>query len=191
MAKKRNLVFIGSSTGGPKALTKLFKDMPKLNASIIIVQHMPKFINGSVIENLSRETAMEIKLASDGEIIKNGTAYFAPSEVHLELEDNKKIKLRGDKKVNHVCPSVDITMQSVQASSIINIVGVILTGMGQDGAKGISHIKKVGGLTYAQSEETCAVYGMPKAAFETGNVDTVLSPEGIKDKLVTMLGVAS
>lgn len=190
MAKKQNLVVIGSSTGGPKALEKIFLDLPKLNASILIIQHMPRFINDSVVENLGRETNMEIKLASDGEIIETGVAYLAPSEIHLRLEDNKKIRLSGKEKVNHVCPSVDIAMQSIQATTSTNVIGIILTGMGEDGANGVSHIKSIGGTTYAQSEETCAIYGMPKAAYETGKVDSVLSPEAIKDKLIKLTGVA-
>ncbi len=183
-----NIVMIGSSTGGPKVLSRLFYNMPRLKASVILVQHMPKFINESVRENLSRETTMEVVLASDGDAIQDGTVYLAPSEVHLQIKGNKTIRLEGTDKVNHVCPAVDTAMQSLGTKPEINIIGVILTGMGSDGAEGITHIKQIGGTTISQSETSCAVYGMPKAAYETGNIDTVLDPESIQTKLIQLVG---
>lgn len=184
----KNIIIIGSSTGGPKILSRVFSDLPKLNASIILVQHMPKFINESLRDSLNRKTEMDIKIAEDGERIVDGKAYVAPSEIHLELINNRTIRLFNSEKVNFVCPAIDVAMNSMKNKHNDNIVGVILTGMGKDGAKGLSHIKHIGGITISQDKETSIIYGMPKVAFETGDVYYVLTPEKIKDKLVELVG---
>jgi len=189
MQKDGNLIVIGSSTGGPKALSILFSSMPRLNASFVIVQHMPKFINESFRRTLDRGTDMDVRLADRGSVLEAGTVYLAPSEVHLKLLNNRKISLSGTDKVNYVCPSVDTTMLSVKAGLSNKVIGIILTGMGCDGAQGIGHIKDIGGKTYAQSEESCAVYGMPKAAYNTGAVDSLLTPDEIRSALASEFGV--
>ena len=131
---------------------------------------------------------MEVKIACHGENIKPGFVYFAPSEVHLELTNNKTIQLVNSPKVCFVRPSVDVTMKSVKKAAEDNITGIIMTGMGKDGAKGLSHIKSIGGVTFAQDENTSVIWGMPKAAINAGNVDHVLSPDGIRNKLISHLG---
>ncbi len=185
---KRNIVVIGISTGGPKILRKLFDNMPLLNGSIVLVQHMPKFVNESVRKTLDSLTEMDVRIACNGESLGTGTVYIAPSEVHLELKHNQQIRLVNGPKVCYVRPSVDVTMKSVIRKSGDNITGIIMTGMGKDGAEGISHIKSIGGATFAQDEKTSVIWGMPKAAFDTGHVDYVLSSEGIRKKLIYMLG---
>jgi len=130
---------------------------------------------------------MEVYIGEDGMCLKNGTIVIAPSEVHLELDHNRTVKLIEGEKVNYVCPAVDVTMKSIQKSPEVNVIGVILTGMGSDGAEGISHIKQLGGMTIAQDEPTSVIYGMPRAAAETGNVDFILSPELIGDKLTQLV----
>lgn len=132
---------------------------------------------------------MVVKLAEDGEIIRDGIIYIAPSEVHLELKNNRNIHLFKDGKVNFVCPAIDVAMNSLVPSGNDRIIGVILTGMGKDGAQGLLHIKNIGGLTIAQDEDSSIVYGMPKAAYETGGVDLVLSPELIRQKLIQIVGI--
>lgn len=99
---------------------------------------------------------------------------------------NRKVRLHDGDKVNFVRPSVDVAMQSMIATARDRIVGIVLTGMGADGAAGIAHIKRIGGTTIAQDERTSIVYGMPKAAFDTGCVDLVLPPEQIREKLVAL-----
>jgi len=189
--QSRNVVVIGSSAGGPRILKELFRRLPLLNCSIILVQHMPKFINDSFTRHLNQLTDMTVKIAENGERIKRGEVYVAPSEQHLELINNKIIRLFRSEKVNFVCPSVDVTMKSLKRMSDGKIVGVILTGMGKDGAEGISHIKAVGGVTVAQDEKTSIIHGMPGEAFKTGNVDLVLPPDKIRDKLIELLGVVN
>ncbi len=162
--------------------------LPILNGSVIIVQHMPKYINGSIRKTFDGLTEMEVRIACHGEGLKSGTVYIAPSEIHMTLFDNKLIQLVNGPKVCHVCPSVDITMKSVKQTAKDNITGIIMTGMGRDGAEGISHIKSIGGATYAQDEKSSVIWGMPKAAINTGHVDHVLTPDEIRNKLISRFG---
>jgi two-component system chemotaxis response regulator CheB len=186
--KKRSIVIIGISTGGPKTLRPFFDGMPLLDASIILVQHMIKCANKSLCKTLNSLTEMEVRIACHGETIKPGVVYFAPSEVHLELVNNQKIELVNGQKVCYVRPSVDVTMKSIKRNNEDNIIGIIMTGMGKDGADGISHIKSVGGTTFAQDEKTSVIWGMPKASIGTGHVDYILSTEGIRNKLILQVG---
>ena len=180
----KKLVIVGVSTGGPRALRQLFTGMPRLEAGIILVQHMPKFINDSFQRTLDALTEMDVVIAQDGSRIDAGTVYLAPSDVHLELINNQRIRLADGPKVCFVKPSIDVTMLSARHRDDQELAAVVLTGMGRDGADGIRHIKRIGGVTFAQDARSCAVYGMPKAAAETGAVDFVLSPEGIRDHLI-------
>lgn len=186
MSKCDSVVVIGASTGGPQTLRRVIAKLPVLDACVVIVQHMPQHVNESIRKSLSRLTEMKVELAEDGMALENGLVLIAPSEVHLEFENNERVKLVEGEKVNFVCPSVDVTMRSLQKSSRIRSVGIVLTGMGSDGARGISHIKNLGGVTIAQDEESCIIYGMPRAAAETGKVDYILPPEMIGDKITEL-----
>ncbi len=186
--KKRNIVIIGISTGGPKILRRFFDGLPLLDASIVLVQHMIKCANKSLCGTLNSLTEMDVRIAIHGETIKPGIIYFAPSEIHLELSNNKILQLVNGQKVCFVRPSVDVTMKSIRKTTGDNITGIIMTGMGKDGAEGLSHIKSIGGVTFAQDENTSVIWGMPKAAINTGKVDYVLSPEGIRNKLILQVG---
>jgi two-component system chemotaxis response regulator CheB len=186
--EKQNIVIIGISTGGPKTLREFFDGLPLLDTSIVLVQHMIKCANRSLCSTLNSLTEMEVRIACQGETIKPGVVYFAPSEIHLELTNNKIIQLVNGPKVCYVRPAVDVTMKSVEKTNGDNIIGIIMTGMGKDGTDGISHIKSIGGTTFAQDEETSVIWGMPKAAIGTGHVDYTLSTEGIRNKLISQLG---
>ena len=163
--------------------------MPRLNAGVILVQHMPRFINDSLRNTLSMHTDMTLKIAEDSDSIEVGNAYIAPSEIHLELEKNRTIRLCEGEKVNSVRPSIDVAMKSVIKIPKKTIAGVLLTGMGKDGAEGISHIKKIDGITITEDEDSCVIYAMPKAAIATGDVDFIMTPEEIRDKLIELVGV--
>lgn len=169
-------------------MRKFFEGLPLLDASIVLVQHMPRFVNKSIRNTLDSLTEMDVRIANHGEHLETGTVYIAPSEIHLELVNNRKIRLTNSPKVCYVRPSVDVTMKSIRRTPEININGMIMTGMGRDGAEGISYIKSIGGTTFAQDEKTSVIWGMPKAAIDTGNVDYVLSPKGIRNKLISRLG---
>ena len=187
--KEKNIIVIGSSTGGPKLLVKLFSELPPLNASIIIVQHVPPVFDRSIAERLDRLSAMDVALAQVGDVLEDGKVYFAPAKIHLKVQHNKRITLVEDELVNCCCPSIDVAMKSIRANKLGKIVGVVLTGMGRDGADGISHIKSIGGITIAQDEASSVIYGMPKAAYETGKVDFVLHEDDICTKLVEIISI--
>ena len=132
---------------------------------------------------------MEVKIAEHGETLRDGVVYIAPSELHLQLKRNKRIHLFSGEKVNFVCPAIDVTMNSLIPLENNHLIGVILTGMGHDGAQGLVHVKDIGGVTIAQDEQSCIIYGMPKAAYETGCVDLVLTPEQIRQRLIQSVGI--
>jgi len=177
-----SLVIIGASTGGPRILADLVGLLPKLRACLLIVQHFPKFINASFVRTLSRCTPMEVRLAEDGDALQDGQILVAPSEVHCQLVHNRFVRLVSGPPVNFVRPSIDVTMQSVSRSRP-KLIGVLLTGMGKDGAAGMAHLKRLGALTIAQNEATCAVYGMPAEAVRLGCVDHQLPPDRIAELL--------
>lgn len=183
------IVVIGSSAGGPRILKDLFKGLPLINCSMIIIQHMPQFVNESISQSLDNCTDMTVCLAKDGDILKNGTVYVVPSEVHARIIHNHHIRLVQGEKVNYVCPAADVTMTSLTKETGIRHIGIVLTGMGRDGADGICHIKSIGGTTIAQDEKSSIIFGMPKEAVETGCVDWVLSPEQIHQKLIELVGI--
>lgn len=181
-----NLLIIGSSTGGPRILEELFASLPRLNAAVLIVQHVTPGIDESLAASFARVTPMPVRLASDGASLQRGEILIAPGGIHLSLVNNQKIRLFPGEKVNSVCPSIDVTMKTAQPLNGGRLAGVILTGMGRDGADGIAHIKRIGGTTFAQDKSTSVIYGMPKAAAETGCVDFVLPTGQIGRKLIEL-----
>jgi two-component system chemotaxis response regulator CheB len=185
----KNIVIIGSSAGGPRILNTIFHDLPRLDGCIIIVQHMPKFINDSLRQSLSRTTRMAVEMAKDGDVLESGKAYVAPSEVHMGLVKNQQIRLYFGEKRNYVCPSVDVTMESVVRGDGLRFIGIVLSGMGRDGADGIRYLKKIGGYTIAQDEKSSVIFGMPQEAIKTGSVDWILTPVEIQKKLIELIGI--
>lgn len=177
-----NLIIIGSSTGGLKILEEIFPRLKPLRAALLIVQHITPMIDKAFVTSLSRVSSMPVALAADGHLLQQGHVYLAPGGTHLTLISNQQVRLYHGEKVNSVCPSVDVTMKSVVRSTG-RMTGVILTGMGCDGAAGICHMKTMGSITIAQDRASSVIYGMPKAAAETGMVDFILSTERIAEKL--------
>ncbi|MDD2540411.1 MAG: CheB methylesterase domain-containing protein [Desulfuromonadaceae bacterium] len=183
-----NIVMIGVSTGGPIALKRLFADLPPLNAAFVIVLHIPSGMDYRIARSLDAVAAMPVALAEDGDYLRRGHIYLAPGGFHLKLEGNSRIILEEGPRVNFVQPSADVAMKSLlRPLKQRQIIGVVLTGMGKDGAEGIQHIKALGGITIAQDKKSSAIYGMPKAASDTGAVDFVLSLDKIGCKLVELL----
>jgi len=183
-----DLVLIGSSTGGLKVLEELFPRLPVLNAAVIIIQHITPLVDQSFVTSLARVSKMAVSLAREGTIIQSGQVYLAPGGVHLTLIRNSVVHLHDGDKVNSVRPSIDVAMNSVSAQAGRRIAGIILTGMGADGAAGISHIKQMGGITIAQDQKTSIIYGMPRAAAETGHIDFILPTHRIADKMNEIFG---
>jgi two-component system chemotaxis response regulator CheB len=186
---ERIIVVIGASAGGPRILKNLFTNLPTLNCSIIIIQHMPAFINNSIVQSLDDCTSMTVRLAENNERLKNGMVYIVPSEFHAEVMQNRWIRLVQGDRINYVCPAVDVTMRSLTWEPGFRHIGIVLTGMGRDGADGVCHIQSIGGNTFAQDEESSVIFGMPKEAIASGCIDWVLSPEQIHQKLVDIIGV--
>ena len=172
-----NLVIVGSSTGGPKMLRRLFAGMPVLEACVLVVQHMPHFVNDSLCRTIAAETAMPAALATNGARLSAGQVLVAPSDRHAVIVANSTVQLRDGEKVQFVKPSIDVTMQSVRAG-FRKLCAVILTGMGRDGE------------TFAQDRATCVLDGMPQAAAETGAVQHVMTPERIRDALIERFAAA-
>jgi two-component system, chemotaxis family, protein-glutamate methylesterase/glutaminase len=183
-----NLVVIGVSTGGPLTLKELFSGLPPLNAAFLVVLHITPEMDFRIAQGIDAAASMPAALAQDGEFLKAGRIYLAPGGFHLKLEGNHRIALQEGPRVNYVQPAVDVAMQSLTRSLSGELIGIILTGMGKDGAEGMRHMKSIGGTTMAQDQKSSVIYGMPKAALDTGAVDLVLPPSGIAAKLVELLG---
>jgi len=183
----RNLVIIGVSTGGPFTLRELFSQLPPLEAAFVVVLHITPQMDYRIARGLDEVSSMPVVLAEDGEYLKKGMVYLAPGGTHLKLEGNKRIVLYEGPRVNYVQPSVDVAMQSITRPLKGKVVGVVLTGMGKDGAEGIRHLKSIDGITMAQDQKSSTIYGMPRAAAETGAVDFVLPLKKIAEKLVELL----
>ncbi len=182
------LVIIGASTGGPKAILNIMKNIPgDINAAFLIVQHMPKGFTLSFAERISWETGIRTKEAEEGDVVSPGRVFVAPAGSHMILTmDNSavKINLTQDPPVNFVRPSIDVTMKSAAGIFGKELIGVILTGMGKDGMEGAKKIKESGGKVFIQDEESSVVWGMPGAVFKAGLMDGVFSLSQIADVLV-------
>lgn len=186
------IVVIGSSTGGPKALEEVFAHIPpNLPAGIVVVQHMPKDFTRSFAERLNSLFPFPVKEAEAGDLVENGRVYIAPGDFHLTIGQDRRIHLNQGERVMFLRPAIDVTMENLPAVYGDKIVGVILTGMGRDGAKGMAKIKQAGGVTIAQDKNTATIYSMPKAVAEEGNADYILPLEkigGVITDLVSALG---
>ncbi len=158
---------IGSSTGGTEALRHLLVPMPKTCPGMVIAQHMPPGFTHSFAQRLDRLCQISVKEAEDGDRVLPGHAYISPGDRHMELVRsgaNYHVRLTDDAPVNRHRPSVDVLFHSVARQAGKNAVGAILTGMGNDGARGLLAMRNAGSHTLAQSEKTCVVFGMPREA---------------------------
>ncbi len=177
-----NILAIGSSTGGVEALLTIIERLPANCPPTVITQHMPGTFTKSFAERLNRACAAEVKEAADGDALAPGKIFLAPGgERHLELDGINHLRCRVSPgpPVNGHRPSVDKLFESVARTAKARAIGVILTGMGRDGANGLLSIRQAGGRTIGQDEASCVVYGMPKAAFEIGAVERQLPLEKI------------
>lgn len=183
----RNLVVIGVSTGGPLTLKALFRELPALDAAFVVVLHITPQMDYRIAQGLDAVASMPVALAEDQEFLRSGRIYLAPGGFHLRLDGNQRVVLCEGPRVNYVQPAADVAMLSLTRQLKGKLVGIVLTGMGKDGAEGIRHIKQIGGVTMAQDQQSSTIYGMPKAAAETGAVDFVLPPQKIAAKLREIL----
>jgi two-component system chemotaxis response regulator CheB len=172
--KRIDAVLIGASTGGPRVLYDLITKLPSdIGVPVFVVQHMPAGFTKAFAERINKNTELKVVEASDGDYIIPNKVYVAPGGYHMVLH-SRMIKLELTPPMHGVRPAVDKLFLSAADIYGGNLLCCVLTGMGRDGAEGLKTIKSKGGVTIAQDETTSTVYGMPKAAFETGCVDMVL-----------------
>ncbi len=172
----RQLIVMGASTGGTEALKNVLTRLPAGLPGICIVQHIPPVFSKTFAERLHECCAFEVREAAPGDEVKPGLALIAPGDYHMTLAwrgNSYRVALEQGPMLHHVRPAVDVLFNSVVEAGP-NVLAVLLTGMGSDGALGMKALKKAGAKTLAQNEETCVVYGMPRAAVELGAVDRVL-----------------
>ncbi len=182
------VVAIASSTGGPKALSELLVELPEwIPCSIVIAQHISDGFVTSMVSWMRKILKIEIKVGEDREPLRIGTAYVSPSERHMMVGPEKKILLVDREPGDVFRPSCDKLLSSVGSAYGVNSVGVILTGMGNDGVEGLARIKTAGGATIAQDESTSVVFGMPKAAIERGCIDKVLPLNRIGSEILKLV----
>lgn len=183
-----HLIAIGSSTGGTEALKNLFMGMPEEIPPILVVQHIPAVFSRAFADRLNTLLPFEVKEAEDGDEVLANRVLIAPGGLQMELTKNGKVRVFDGAPVNRHKPSVDVLFQSVSKLMGKNAVGVILTGMGNDGAAGLLEMKKSGAPTIGQDEASCVVYGMPQAAFQLGAVDKQLPLDKIPEGIIAALG---
>ncbi|KMT21677.1 protein-glutamate methylesterase/protein-glutamine glutaminase [Clostridium cylindrosporum] len=181
-------IVIGASTGGPKVLFEILTSIPKsINIPIFVVQHMPKGFTKAFADRINKNSELNVVEARDGDRIEKNTIYIAPGGYHMTIKSKDQIALDLDPPIHGVRPAVDKLFESAAKVYKDTLVGCICTGMGKDGAIGIKSIKLLGGYTISQDEATSVVYGMPKAAYETGCVDSTLPYGKISEELIRLV----
>ena len=182
------IVAVGASTGGVEALQKLLLGLPSNVPAMVVTQHMPAGFTASFAKRLDDQCAMSVSEATDQARVLPGHVYIAPGNWHLELVRTGAhyvCRLHGEAPVSGHRPSVDVLFNSVAASAGRNAMGVILTGMGNDGAAGLLKMRKAGAHTIGQDESSCLIYGMPKVAKQIGAVETELPLERIPQEILS------
>lgn len=175
-AYKRSVIAIGASTGGTEATNKVLASFGPNDPGILIIQHMGAHFMAAYAERLNANHEIEVRIARDGDKIESGVALMAPGDKHMTVQKRGSgylVRIIDGEKVHHQRPAVDITFNALARVAGSDAVGMLLTGMGRDGAEGLLAMKKAGALTVAQDQETCVVYGMPRVANELGAVDEV------------------
>jgi two-component system chemotaxis response regulator CheB len=188
-APNNGAIAVGASTGGTEALRTFLTAMPVDCPPIVIVQHMPEVFTRAFADRLNKECGIEVKEAQDGDRLQNGRALIAPGNRHMLI--NRKgaelvVQILDGPLVSRHRPSVDVLFRSVAISIGAKAVGVIMTGMGDDGAQGLCEMKEAGAATIAQDEASCVVFGMPKEAISRGAVDVVVPLERIASTAISV-----
>lgn len=185
------VIAIGASTGGTEAIYEIIHGLPREMPGIVIVQHMPPVFTKMYADRLNNSCILEVKEAEDGDIVTPGNVFIAPGgERHMRIVKkgiNYKIECFKGEKVNGHCPSVDVLFDSVAEVAGASSIGVILTGMGYDGSKGLLKMKKKGAVTLGQDESSCIVYGMPKVAYDIGAVNKQVNLKNMAGEICNIL----
>ncbi|MBF0223913.1 MAG: chemotaxis response regulator protein-glutamate methylesterase [Desulfobacterales bacterium] len=184
------IIAIGASTGGTEAIKTVLLGMPPDCPGIVIVQHMPEKFTASFAERLNSLCEIKVKEAEDQESVANGKALIAPGNFHMLLKRSGSryyVEIKKGPLVHHQRPSADVLFKSVADYAGANAIGIILTGMGADGAAGLLDMKKAGASTIAQDERSCVVFGMPKEAIKIGSVDKIADIDDIARMSLSMV----
>jgi two-component system chemotaxis response regulator CheB len=184
------IIGLGASTGGTEATLAVLQKLPANIPGIVITQHMPEGFTAMYAQRLNRICSMEVREAKNGDIIQPGLALIAPGGKQMEVVRSGRnyiVQCRTGAKVSGHCPSVDVLFNSIAQNVAINKVGIIMTGMGRDGADGLLNMRKNGAFTIGQDKESCVVYGMPMVAFNIGAVCTQASCDNIPSVLLNHL----
>ena len=187
---KGKLIAIGSSTGGTEAVFNILKMLPSNIPGIVVTQHIPPIFSKLFADRLNNSTQLRVKEAQSGDYVDQGSALIAPGGQHMRIKkvgERFKVECFEGEKVNGHSPSIDVLFESVAKEVGSGAIGIILTGMGYDGAKGLLAMKRKGAKTLGQDEKSSVVYGMPKVAFEIGAVERQVPLESMAQALVTLL----
>jgi len=181
-----DIIAIAASAGGLKALESVLSRLPKdLEVPVVIVQHLDPRHRSLIAKILSRHTGLTVKQVENGEALQPGYIYIAPPNQHLLVNGNHSLSLTQTELVHFVRPSADLLFESVAASYKDRTIAVVLTGTGSDGSMGVRAIKKMGGTTIAQDEQSSEFFGMPGGPIRTGEIDFILPLSEIPSALVT------
>ena len=189
-ATTNKIIAIGASTGGTEAIKAVLTRMPLNCPGIVIVQHMPANFTTSFAERLNSLSQIKVKEAADGDSIINGQALLAPGNYHMLLRRSGAryyVQVKKGPMVHHQRPAVDVLFRSVANYVGRNAIGIILTGMGADGAAGMLEMKQAGARTIAQDEKSCVVFGMPKEAIKSGGVDKIVPLDAVAQTAINMV----
>ena len=184
------VIFIGASTGGTEALKDVLIKMPPDSPAIAIVQHMPEMFTKAFAERLNSLCSITVKEGKNGDSLIPGQAIIAPGNYHMSVRRNGamyRIETNQDAPIHHQRPAVDVLFDSASKYAGPNAIGVILTGMGADGATGLLNMKESGAKTIAQDEDSCVVFGMPKEAIKLGAADKIVPLNRIPEKILSFL----
>ena len=186
----QRLIVIGASTGGTEAIKAILMQMPPDCPGILVTQHMPQAFTGAFAQRLDGACRIQVVEATSGERVRTGHAYIAPGHSHLRIGRDGAgfvTEVAATPAVNHHRPSVDVLFRSAAKCAGSKSIGVLLTGMGKDGAAGMLAMKRAGAATIAQDEASCVVFGMPKEAIALGAVDEVLPLAEIAKRVLFLL----
>jgi two-component system, chemotaxis family, protein-glutamate methylesterase/glutaminase len=186
----QKVIAIGASTGGTEALKVILVNMPQNSPGIVIVQHMPANFTTAFAARLNSLCQISVKEAENNDSVLPGTALVAPGNFHMILRRSGAryyVEIKTGPMVHHQRPAVDVLFKSTAQYVGANAIGVILTGMGADGAEGLLEMKKAGAGTIAQDEKSCVVFGMPKEAIKLGAADKIVTLEMITSEIIRMV----
>jgi two-component system chemotaxis response regulator CheB len=184
------VIAIGASTGGTEALKNVLMKLPPNIPGIVVVQHMPANFTTAFADRLNTLCQFQVKEAQDNDTVVPGTCLIAPGNFHMLLRRSGAryyVEVKTGPMVHHQRPAVDVLFKSTAKYAGANSVGVILTGMGADGAEGMREMKNAGASTIAQDEKSCVVFGMPKEAIKLGGVDKILPLDNIANEIIRMI----